>query len=268
MYAEDIMTGSVYFVEPTDSVARVRKLFLQHKIAHLPVVGQGKVVGMVSDKELSDALYREHDPIDAVPVSRVMREKIAVADPHDSPEKVAKEIMGSGVSEATVFGGPGSKVLGIITKTDLTRYFAANYSGKAAVHSLMKAEVKTIGRFHSIFRAAREMEENDIARLVVMDSGPVGIITARDLAMATYGLRPEKLVYATEDGARQVHFKPIIVDDLMRQELSTIPSKSDAASAAKLMLERGIGSLIVMDGTKLKGIITKTDLVSYLAKQA
>ena len=112
------------------------------------------------------------------------------------------------------------------------------------------------------------MEENDIARLVVIDGGVVGIITARDLALATYGLRPEKLVYISNDGAKQVHFKPMIVDDLMRQELFTIPPKSDAVSAAKLMLDKGVGSIIVLDNNKLRGIITKTDLVRFLATEA
>ena len=129
----------------------------------------------------------------------------------------------------------------------------------------MNTNVKTIGRFHSIFHAAKEMEEHNIARLVVLDGGPVGIITAHDLAMASYGLRPEKLVYISNEGAKQVHFKPVIVDDLMRQELFTIPSKSDATSAAKIMLERGVGSIIVLDNGKLMGIITKTDFVNYMA---
>ena len=268
MYAEDIMANAVYFIGPDDTVARARKLFVQYKIAHLPVVENGQVTGMVSDREISDALYHIHDPIDAVPVSKVMRTKIAVVGPHDSPEAVAKAMMDKGIGEATVFSKEDGKVLGLITKTDLTRYFAENYGGKAPVSSLMKKDVMTIGRFHSVFQAAKAMEENDIARLVVIDGGVVGIITARDLALATYGLRPEKLVYMSNEGAKQVHFKPIIVDDLMRQELFTIPPKSDAASAARLMLGRKIGSVIAMDNGKLSGIITKTDLTRFLAKQA
>jgi len=268
MYAEDIMANAVYFIGPNDSVARIRKLFVQYKLAHLPVVENGEVVGMVSDREISDALYHIHEPIDAIPASKVMRTKIVVVDPHDAPEAVAKAIDEKGVGEATVFSKDGGKVLGLITKTDLTKYFAENYGGRASVSDLMKTDVKTIGRFHSIFHAAKVMEENNIARLVVIDGGVVGIITARDLALATYGLRPEKLVFVSDEGARQVHFKPIIVDDLMRQELFTIPPKSDAASSARLMLAKKIGSVIVMDNSTLKGIITKTDLVHYLAKQA
>jgi len=268
MYAEDMMTNTIYFIGPNDTVARIRNLFVQHKIAHLPVVENGKVIGMVSDREISDALYHIHDPIDAIPVSKVMRTKIAVVGPHDAPEAVAKAMLEKEIGEATVFNKEENNVLGLITKTDIIKYFAENYGGRTPVSGLMKTNVRTISRFHSIFHAAKVMEEHDIARLVVIDGGVIGIITARDLALATFGLRPEKLVFVSNEGARQVHFKPMIVDDLMRQELFTIPSKSDAASAARLMLDKGIGSVIVMDNNKLKGIITKTDLVRFLAEQA
>lgn len=268
MHAEDIMTDAVYFVEPDDSIAKVRNMFVQYRIAHLPVVEKGNVVGMISDREISDALYRIHEPIDTIPASKVMRKRIVVVEPHIQVEQVAKELMDKGVGEATVFSKQENKVYGLITKTDIIRHFAESYAGKTTASELMKTDVRTIGRFHSIFHAAKLMEEDNIARLVVTDGGVVGIITARDLALATYGLRPEKLVYISNDGAKQVHFKPAIVDDLMRQELFTIPPKSDAASAAKLMLDKGIGSVIVMDNNKLRGILTKTDLVRFIAAQA
>lgn len=268
MNAEDIMTDSVYFIEPNDSVARIRKLFVQHKIAHLPVVENGNVIGMVTDREISDALYHIHEPIDNVPASKVMRKEVTVVRPNHSPEAVARIMFEMKTGEATVFDKEKNSVLGMITKTDLTKYFASKYPGETTVADLMNTNVKTIGRFHSIFRAAKEMEEHNIAKLVVVDGGPVGIITARDLALATYGLRPEKLVYMSDEGSRNVHFKPMIVDDLMRQELFTIPSKSDAVSAAKLMLEKNIGSVVVMDNQDLKGIVTKSDFVAFLAKKA
>ncbi len=265
----DIMTGDVYFVGPEDTVAHVRRHLVQHKISTLPVIDKGTVIGVVTERGISDALYRLHEPIDAVKASEIMQEDVALTGPNTTPEEVAGLFADTNSPAVIVFDSENKQVLGIITKTDLTSYFVKNYPGEAAVADLMKTSVQTIGKFHSIFRAAKEMEEHDIGRLVVIDGKPIGILTARDLALSTYGLRPDKLVYPRDKGkSRAVYFKPAIVEDLMQQELYTIPSKSDAASAAKLMLERGIGSIVVIDNNELKGIITKTDIVAYLAKKA
>ena len=267
MKASDVMTENVFSVSPGDSIAHVRKQLVRHSISILPVVDGGKVTGLVTERAISDALYHLHEPIDAVPVRDVMRKGVPSVAPNTSIPEVARVLSAEGSPCVIVFEATG--VVGIITKTDLARHFAASCPGEAAVAQLMRPKVQTIGRFHSIFRAAKEMEEHDIGRLVVMDGGPVGILTARDLALATYGLRPERLVYMREKSQkREVRFKPVIVDDLMQQDLYTIQPKSDAASAAKLMLERKIGSVVVVDLNELRGIITKTDIVNYLAKKA
>ena len=269
MDAMDLMTDNVYFVEPNDTVAHVRRHLIQHKLSVLPVVEDGKVIGVVDERGISDALYHIHEPIDAVKVSEIMQKDVAVTGPHTSPEEVARLFAETKTPSVIVFDSDNDEVMGIITKTDLAKYFADKCNGEATVASLMRTNVQTIGRFHSIFRAAKEMEEHDIGRLVVIDGGPAGIVSARDLALATYGLRPEKLVHLTNrHQGREVRFRPLIVDDVMRQDLYTIPSKSDAASAAKIMLERGIGSVVVIDNNELKGIITKTDIVGHLAKKA
>ncbi|MFC2175268.1 CBS domain-containing protein [archaeon] len=267
MDAMDVMTDNVYFVGPGDTIAHIRRLLVQHKVSLLPVVDGGKVIGLVTERGISDALYHIHEPIDAVTAEEVMRKDVALVGPQASAEEIAKVFVDKSSPAVIVFDSENNEVQGIITKTDLTSHFIQNCSGEATVADLMRTNVQTIGKFHSIFRAAKEMEEHDIGRLVVVDPKPVGILTARDLALSTYGMRPDKLVYPRDKGkSRGVHFKPVIVEDLMQDELYTIPSKSDAVSAAKLMLDRGIGSVIVIDNNELKGILTKTDIVNYLAK--
>ena len=51
----------------------------------------------------------------------------------------------------------------------------------------------------------------------------------------------------------------------MKTNVVTIPPTSDAATAARLMLRKRIGSVVVAEEEKLKGIITKTDIVRYVA---
>jgi CBS domain-containing protein len=61
-----------------------------------------------------------------------------------------------------------------------------------------------------------------------------------------------------------------MVKEIMSKDLVTVEENSDSRNCAKLMLEKGISSLIVVDGSKnLKGILTKTDLLyAYIQNYA
>lgn len=63
MHVADVMTSEVATVRPTTSIAEARRLLLAHSVRHLPVVLGGRVLGMVSsrdvlvsDRRLADAL--------------------------------------------------------------------------------------------------------------------------------------------------------------------------------------------------------------------
>ena len=59
----------------------------------------------------------------------------------------------------------------------------------------------------------------------------------------------------------------IFVGQLMSDDLQTVTKDTLVADAADLMLEHGIGSLIVVDGEDhLEGILTTTDFVDIVAK--
>lgn len=56
MRVEDLMTQKVFTVEPSDMIDRVFFLLHYEKVRHLPVIEKGKVVGIVSDRDLYKAL--------------------------------------------------------------------------------------------------------------------------------------------------------------------------------------------------------------------
>ena len=56
MRVEELMTTKVFVVEQDDYVDRAFFLINYEKIRHLPVVEKGKVVGMLSDRDLYKAL--------------------------------------------------------------------------------------------------------------------------------------------------------------------------------------------------------------------
>lgn len=56
MQVAELMTTKVFTVEPHDLIDRVFFLIHYEKIRHLPVVEKGKLIGIVSDRDLYKAL--------------------------------------------------------------------------------------------------------------------------------------------------------------------------------------------------------------------
>jgi len=119
------------------------------------------------------------------------------------------------------------------------------------VKEAMKKDVKTIRPSDTVKDAAVLMNENRIGSLVVVSgTGAVtGIVTERDI-----------LTDVVATGKNAVDVK---VEDIMTKELITISPEKSLEDAADLMTKNKIKKLPVIEGGKLLGIITATDLICY-----
>jgi CBS domain-containing protein len=109
----------------------------------------------------------------------------------------------------------------------------------------------TLGPGRTLMDARNTMMRYNISRIIVADDGnPVGILTEKDIARFLYSEVPSR------------RLDEIALGEIMSKTLVTVEEGSDLRKGAKLMLEKGISSLIVVDNrNKLKGLFTKTDLV-------
>jgi acetoin utilization protein AcuB len=57
-----VMTSFPYFVDIEESVAKIERMMDQHNIRHLPVQEKGKVVGVVSERDLHHYVPRSSAP--------------------------------------------------------------------------------------------------------------------------------------------------------------------------------------------------------------
>ena len=95
-----------------------------------------------------------------------------------------------------------------------------------------------------LLKAKEMMDAGRFRRLPVVQEGRVvGILTERDLR---------------EHGG---YLKSTKVDAVMKAPVVTVDSKASVEEAARLMLRNKIGGLPVVDGGKLVGIVTSTDLL-------
>lgn len=122
------------------------------------------------------------------------------------------------------------------------------------VKEAMKKDVKTIRPSDTIKDAAVLMNENRIGSLVVVSgTGTVtGIVTERDILID---------VVAAGKNAEDIK-----VEDIMTKELITISPDKSLEDAADVMTKNKIKKLPVMEGGRLVGIITATDLICYEKK--
>ncbi|BDR92384.1 CBS domain-containing protein [Vulcanisaeta souniana] len=121
---------------------------------------------------------------------------------------------------------------------------------KVKVETLMSKNVTTIGHGSPLRDAARVFAEKKIRALPVVDDDDriAGLITTSEIARAYY------------EGNLNAK-----VGDYMRRDVPTIDKEADLYDAMKLMTVNKIGRLIVVSGAKPVGIITRTDILQYLA---
>ena len=282
MRVEEAMNSPVVAIRPSEPIAHAKYLMLRHRIKRLAVVERGEPVGVVTMRDLAERLSKgapawRRRPLDLIPVSRVMTKGLITCSIGTELPKAADLMLKHGISGLIIT--EGKRLVGILTKTDLTRYFSEHLVGTTKVGELMTKIVVTVGRMHSLARVAELMEERGISRVVVEEAGrPVGIITASDVAFAQLERPAEGL------GERRVRFtrkaervgRPryryvkyvalLTAEDVMRREPLVVGAEADAAEAARLMLRHGISGLPVVEGDELVGIITKTDLTKGVAK--
>ncbi|MGB9675947.1 MAG: CBS domain-containing protein [Candidatus Bathyarchaeales archaeon] len=155
---------------------------------------------------------------------------------------------------------PESRVRAIITERDIVNIFADKISG-ARVVELMSEKVVTALPRTTIFEAEKTMISQGFRRLPIISDGKVvGIITAMDIIrFFGSGKVFEKLRSGT---IIQVLNTPAL--EIATKEVATIESQADAGQAAKLMRDRNVGAIPVVERGELVGIITERDFFKLI----
>jgi len=121
------------------------------------------------------------------------------------------------------------------------------------IHEIMSTGVVTITPAEAATAAWTRMRRRAVRHLVVMDGGQVvGVLSERDLGGRA--------------GARIRRNRT--VRDLMTRRIEVADPEATVDDAANLMRERLIGSLPVMDGDDLVGIVTATDVFEALGRDS
>ncbi len=128
------------------------------------------------------------------------------------------------------------------------------------VRELMTAKVATLERSDTLDIADGIMCMGRIRHLPVLDAGQVvGVVSQRDLfrsalgAALAFGIRrPQELMRSLE------------IRDVMSAPAVTVDASTPVQEAARTMAEKKIGCLPVVEGGRLVGILTESDVLRYV----
>lgn len=129
------------------------------------------------------------------------------------------------------------------------------------VRELMTPNPVTVNPDTSVPAALRLMRERKVRRLPVVDSHGrlVGIVSDKDLLWASPSPATTLAVWEIPELLGKLK-----VEKVMTHDVITVAEKTPLEEAARLMADKKIGGLPVMQGPDLVGIITETDLFKNL----
>jgi CBS domain-containing protein len=219
------------------------------------LMGGGNKFNLVKKKHGGNLLAAINDSIRMIMTQQVSTVKT------DARIKEAVAI----ITEKKIGGIPivdGDGVLsGIITERDVMRVLATEHDLRP-IERIMSSSLRVIDPDAPIGDATRDMVAHKFRRLpVVKDDVLMGIITATDiLKYVGDGQVFQRMV--TGDIAEVMSLP---VRNLISSDMHTIGPMETVSDAACAMMQKNVGSLPVIEDTRLVGIVTEFDLVKAFA---
>jgi CBS domain-containing protein len=130
------------------------------------------------------------------------------------------------------------------------------------VRDLMAQDPATLGRNETLDLAESIMNLGRIRHMPVLDDGKiVGILSQRDLFRSA-------LITALGFGRKTTSalIKTITIKEIMTEHVITISPEATIKDAARLMIDKKIGCLPVVEDQKLIGLLTETDILRYVVE--
>lgn len=138
MKVVDMMMGTPYFCRPETNLGSATEMMWTGNCGFLPVVGnEGKVVGVVTDRDICIALGTRGRPSGEVTVADVMSQKVYSCGPDDDVRMALGTMRDGRLRRLPVISKEG--LVGVISMDDIL--LRADASGAARVGAVSSQEI-------------------------------------------------------------------------------------------------------------------------------
>jgi acetoin utilization protein AcuB len=130
MLVRDIMQSKLITVDPKTTLPQAMRLAAERRIRHLPVVQDGNLVGIVSDRDLKQAMASPATSLEAhelnyllhrLTVAEIMTRTVITIGPMTPVEEAARLMVQEKISALPVT--EAGQLIGILTETDVLDLF-------------------------------------------------------------------------------------------------------------------------------------------------
>lgn len=270
-------------VTPNTLVLEAIEVLQKFRISRLVVINKNhNPVGIITEKDILRSLYPlGSKPLGSIQVGDVMSTNLITVRKNESVYHCAKLMKNNNISSLVVLR-EDSSLEGILTKTDLVFNFLIQETKPLRISEIMTTKVITVAPDDQLFFVESVLLNSKISRVpVVKNQKLVGIITYKDFIPAKI---PNRLGSFTDPNElRDIWYSPhptqfninqlsyvltFRAEDIMTKNPVTIESSDDVSLAALVMYRYDISGIPVLKQSRLTGIITKSDIVFALAKEA
>jgi CBS domain-containing protein len=277
-YAKDYM-NTPKTINLESSLADVLTKIIDEKKSRVLVTENNVITGLVSEKDLGYFLLTDTTErnLDEIPLSEIIKKIISV-DEKTGLDKCAEMMLKNSIGSLVVTAN--NAFVGILTKTDLVRYFTKTHLDEKTVGEYMSPYYAWQYSDTSLYKVVLKMIDERISRVILRnhDETPVGIVTFRDLFELALKQGKYEDVLDNTDPVISVIFprKGFISDsgfggstkinEIMSEDIISVNYDDDLAHTGKMLLEKNINGAGVLSGHgNIIGIISKTDIVKAVA---
>lgn len=263
MKVKDLMSEEFQTIGEEEFLSRAVGMFREGGVkaggALLVVDRRGKCKGVLTERMI---VRSRLDP-SKTRVKAVYRSS-PLLSPEEEVEEAARLMVENDLKHLPVV--ENGRIVGVVTDMALLQRMAEGEGGSRPVREVATREVRTIDENESLAAALAVMREEGVSRLPVTRRGkPVGIITMHDLVVRV--IRPKDQVRFGDLAGEKPRPLGTPVRGLMSEPLLWIRPDATLREAVRLMAEKNVASLAVMEDGRLEGILTKSDLLSALARK-
>ncbi|HSB57840.1 MAG TPA: CBS domain-containing protein [Nitrosopumilaceae archaeon] len=251
----------------------------EKRISRLFVTEQKTPTGIATEKDMGFFLLQDKTDrdIDEIPVAEVTKKLVSVSESTKVGDcariMLEKDFSSLGVNL-------DNTIVGIITKTDLTKYYADTYKDKNRVGDFMTKSYVSSYLDEPVHNVVSKMLENKISRIIVKnhDDVPTGIISFRDLFRIALDLGMEEfledntrddlsVIFSRKGFLSESGFGAITsAAQIMTGGILSVLHGDDLAKACEILLDNKVKGLgVISEKGDLVGILTKTDITHALA---